>query len=254
MPENTEPQTAADEARAALAPVIERGTIVLRSNPDASLTEIAAAITEEPPLHDPLMTGAVMPFPAIPEPVVLDEEAIEALKALPAVFGQVNLDKRRTLTDLENQSVYTEMVVVKKVLETLKGREEALKEYVRTSFDVAAEEAGLADPETSPRDQHGHYVLGEKGKPERLPIPGTNKAWSREMRGGTTTLDGARLKELYEAEAITKEEYYAFTREVRVFDEEKARKSLAKDPNLLGLLARITKRGGVGSALFTRKK
>lgn len=254
MPENTTPQTTADEVSAALAPVIERGTIILRSNPDASLKEIAAAITEEPPLHDPLMQGGVMPFPDLPTPVVLEEDHIEALKALPAVFGKVNLEERRVMTDLENQSVHAEMVVVKKVMEVLSGREDALKEYVRTSMDVKAEQDGAAHPEHSPRDAHGHYVLGKKGAPERLEIPGTNKAWSREMRGGTTTLDGARLRELYENDAISKEEYYAFTKEVRVFDEEKARKSVAKDPSLLGLLARITKRGGVSSALFIRKK
>lgn len=254
MPENPDQPTVHDEVQAALVPIIERGTQIIRANPDLSLKEIAAAITEEPPLHDPLMTGGVMPFPPMPDPVVLDEAAVEALRALPEVFGKTNITERRAMTPEENAAVHREMEVVKAVLAVMGNREDALKEYVRTSLDVAAEEAGLADPEKSPRDANGHYVLGAKGKPERLPIPGTNKAWSREMRGGSTSIDSARLKELYEAEAITKEEYYAFTKEVRVFDEEKAHKAIFKNPSLLGLLTRITKRGGVSSALFTRKK
>lgn len=254
MPETTIPEpTVQDEVDAALTPVIERGTLVLRADPEISLKDLATEITSEPPVHDPLGLGGVMPFPKIPEPVVLTDADIEALRALPEVFGKVNITERRVLTPEENAAIFREQQVVKAVLAVMSDREDSLKEYVRTSFDVQAEADGIADPATSPRDAAGHYVLGKKGAPERLPIPGTNKAWSREARGGSVSLSGARLEELYANGAISKEEYYAFTREVRVFDEKKARASIAKNPRLLGLLSRITQRGGMSSALFVRK-
>lgn len=248
----------------ALSPIAEKGRIAARKNPDASLTELAQSITEEPPLY---WGGSdLIPFPPVAPTLVLTDTHKEALKALPEVFGQVQPEERRTLSEDEIKKVYDEHEVLKVIEELIGSRRDALKTTIKHHLDVDAEERNLAVPqpvvvkstgevkvEASPRDAHGHYVLGEKGKPERLPIPGTNQAWSREFRGGSTSVSGARLDELYEAGEISKEDYYAFTREKRVFDEEKARKSIAKNPRLFDLLARMTTRSGVGSAMFIRK-
>jgi hypothetical protein len=257
-------QSLAPERNAALEQIIERGTFALRKNSDMSLEELAAAITEEVPSFWS-MPGQVVPFPEVPTPVVMTPEIQEALNALPAVFGKVNLDKRRTMTEEEILDVYKEHEALKALETALKDRRDNLKTYVRHHLDVDAEETNRAVPadvfdkkgnkivEASPRDKAGHYVLGEKGKPERLHIPGTNMDFSREAASYKAALSGERLTELFEAGEITREEYLAFTREVRVFDEDKARKAIAKDKRFLGLLARITERGGMRSALYVRK-
>lgn len=254
----------APEQSAELVSIIERGTYVLKHNPNATLAEIAAAITEEVP-NFWTVPGQVVPFPDVPTPVVMTPEIQEALNALPEVFGKVSVDKRRTMTEEEILDVYKEHEALKALEDVLKSRRDNLKTYVRHHLDVDAEERNIAVPadvfdkkgnkiaDASPRDPHGHYVLGEKGKPERLHIPGTNQDFSREASSYKAQVDGDRLRELHEAGEISREDYLALTREVRVFDEDKARKALAKDKRLFGVLARITQRGGMKSALYVRK-
>lgn len=244
--------------------IVERGSYLLRQNPDATLAELAAAITDEVPTFW-AFPGQVVPFPDVPTPVTLTSEVQQALNALPEVFGKTNIEKRRTMTEDEISLVYREHEALKAIEDVLKNRRDNLKTYVRHHMDVDGEESGIAAPadvydeegqkvrEASPRDPHGHYVLGEKGKPERLNVPGTNQAFSREASSYKAQVSGDRLTELFNAGEITREDYLAFTREVRVFDEDKARKALAKDRRLLGLLARITERGGMKSALYVRK-
>lgn len=248
----------------ALSPTAEKGVIAHRANPTASLKELAEQITEEPPLY---WGGSdLVPFPAPAATLVITEEHAQALRALPEVFGKVQPTERRSLTPEEVKAAYDEHEVLKVIETLIASRRDAIKTTVKHHFDVTAEEENRAVPkpvikkatgevivDASPRDADGHYVLGKKGDPERSPIPGTNQAWSREFRGGVTTLSGARLKELYEAGEVSKEDYYAFTREQRVFDEEKAHASLAKNPRLYDLLVRITTRGGVGSSIWVRK-
>lgn len=248
----------------ALSPTAEAGRLAFRTNPAASLKELAEQITEEPPLY---WGGTdLVPFPAVAPTLVITDEHAAALKALPEVFGKVQPKERRTLTAEEVKAAYDEHEVLKVIETLIADRRSAIKTTVKHHLDVLAEEENRAVPkpvivkatgevkvEASPRDADGHYVLGKKGEPERYAIPGTNQAWSREFRGGITSLSGARLKELYEAGEVSKEDYFAFTKEQRVFDEDKARASLAKNPRLYDLLVRITTRGGVGSSIWVRK-
>jgi hypothetical protein len=260
----TDDATTTPAESTALSPTAEKGRIALRSNPTASLKELAEQITEEPPLY---WGGTdLVPFPAPAPTLVITDDDRAALMALPEVFGKVQPTERRALSPEEVKAAYDEHEVLKTIETLIASRRDAIKTTVKHHFDVMAEEENRAVPkpvikrgtnevvvEASPRDADGHYVLGKKGEPERWPIPGTNMAWSREFRGGLTSLSGARLKELYEAGEVSKEDYYAFTKEQRVFDEEKARASLAKNPRLYDLLVRITTRGGVGSSIWVRK-
>lgn len=257
-------QSPETEQSAELVTIIERGTYALKQNPNASLAELAAAITEEVPTFW-AAPGVVVPFPEVPAPVTMTAEMEQALLALPEVFGKTAIEKRRTLTEAEILAVYREHEALKVLEDSLKSRRDALKTYVRHHLDAEAEEQDRAVPadvfdengekvrEASPRDPHGHYVLGEKGKPERLNIPGTNQAFSREASSYKAQVDGHRLTELYDAGQITREQYLALTVERRVFDEDKARRAIQKDKTLLGVLARITQRGGMKSALYVRK-
>lgn len=242
---------------------IERGKVALKKG--AALTEIAEEVLD--PAQSVVVTNEVIPFPPVPKPVEITDKQKKALRRLKDVFAVVQPTERRALKDEELAALYEEREVLKVILDLLDGREEDIKTLVRTHMDVIAEETGVAVPkavvepqtgkvivEPSPRDQHGHYVLCVKGTPERCDIPGTDQAWSREFRSAGTTIDGNRLAELYDAEEITREEYLGFTREVRVFDGDKAKKFIEQNPvKGLSLLRRITTRSGVGSSLFVRK-
>lgn len=240
-----------------LPAVVQRGIIAAKTG--SSLKEVAALLVE----NDAVEVYAPAEFPPVAPRTVITAEHEAALEALPGVFGQVQPETRRALTDDERLALYREFETLKKVTGLLDGRLDAIKTSIRHDFDVQAEEAGVAVPkavvrgghvvvEASPRDVAGHYVLGSKGKPERLPIPGTNVEWSREMRSGTLNIDGSLLEALAESGEVSREDYLAMTREVRVFDEKKAMEAIVKNPERLNLLRRITRRTGIGSALTTR--
>jgi hypothetical protein len=231
---------------AELSPLIKQGQIALREG--ASLAAVAAAMLVEMPEVEALAPAA----PTVPAPVELTPEVKQALEQMAEVFAAVQPTERRRLSDTEVAALYIERDVVKKVGEVLAGREENIKEYVRNHLDVVAEETGRTDANT-PRDSKGHYVVAEKGKPERLPIAGTNQAFSREFRSGKASVDGSRLLDMYEAGEISREDYLSFTREMRVFDEDKALKAINDDPKRLEILARLAVPASPTTSLFVRK-
>lgn len=245
-----------------VTPYIERGKIALRKA-DATMKDLVLAVTDELPISNYVFD---IPFPP-PAPIrTITPVQAEALIALPDVFGKVQPGTRRTLSPEEIVALYKEREVIKTISELLDGREDDIKTTIRHHMDVDAEERGVAVPKAkvdaasgevivaaTERDANGHYVLCSKGKPERLPIPGTNQSWSREYRaGGVNTDQGERLLALYESGEITREDYLAFTKEVRVYDPTKAMESIKKNPERLGLLRRISQRTGVSTALWVR--
>jgi hypothetical protein len=245
-------------------PYIERGKIALRKA-DATMKDLVLAVTDELPISNYVFD---IPFPAVAPVRTITEAQTEALKVLPEVFGKVQPGTRRTLKPEEITTLFKEREVLKTIGDLLDGREEDIKTIVRHHMDVDAEERGVAvpksqvDPATgqvivqaTERDQNGHYVLCAPKKPERLNVPGTDQAWSREYRtGGVNDDQGERLLALYEAGDITREDYLAFTREVRVYDPAKAMESIKKNPERLALLRKISQRTGVSTALFVRKQ
>jgi hypothetical protein len=231
---------------AELSPLIKQGQIALREG--ASLAAVAAAMLVEMPEVEALAPAA----PTVPAPVELTPEVKQALEQMAEVFAAVQPTERRTLTDTEVAALYLEREVVKQVSEVLAGREENIKEYVRNHMDVVAEETGRVDANT-PRDNKGHYVVATKGNPERLDVAGTNQVFSREFRSGKASVDGSRLLDMYEAGEISREDYLAFTREVRAFDEDKAMKAINDDPKRLEILARLAVPAQPSTALFVRK-
>ena len=192
---------------------------------------------------------------------------MEALLALPGVFGKVQPDSRRTLTADEVKGLWDERLVLKAIGDLLDSREEDIKTLVRHHLDVDAEESGRAvskaviDPEThkviveaTPRDINGHYVLAAPQQPERLNVPGTDQAFSREFRTGSISVDADLLLRLHEDGDLSREDYLSFTREVRVFDKAKALAAISKNPNLLGLLAKISRKGLASTSIQARKQ
>lgn len=230
--------------------IIAAGKLKLREA--TSLTEVAAAMASALPK----VSSGELEFPPVAPKTEITEDAKKALLALPKVFGQVQPSARRVLTHEEIEQISAEVKVVKKIVELLGGREDAIKTTIKHHMDVAAEKAGKADPATSPRDKNGHYVLGAQGDPERLPIPGTNEDWSREYRAPKAALNfgGPELLRMYEDGEITRQQYLSMTRETRVFDETKALKAIQDDPALLAKLADRVSAGTPSSAMFLRRR
>lgn len=235
-----------------------------------SLKPIIAKAASPAEVADAVGVGVDPIVPAAPEPpavIAMTDDTRAALNALPGVFAAVQPAEVRLLTEGEIEMLYAETLVLKQIVSVLEEREEAVKEAVRNHMDLTAEAEGRAVPKdivrgghvvatATPRDRKGHYVTASKGNPERLTIPSTNQQWSREYREGRISFADATddLLALYEAGEITREQYLAFTREVRAFDEAKAMDALRKDPETyVPILAKIAKRGAPGTALFIRK-
>jgi hypothetical protein len=246
----------------ALDKVIARGRIILKKD-SWSLKEVADVVAD--PLPDLSESDDVVPFPAPPTAVVLTDEVKAALGALPIIFGVVNMDERRALSPEEILMAKTEQDVVREVLAVLGGRDEAIKEMIRHTFDVNAEESGVAVPKVvrasngkiivpaTPRDAKGHYILASKDKPECLPITGTNQQYSSEFRAGTLTISGPDLDALYKDGKVSREDYLSMTVERRVFDETRAKKAITDKPERMGILRLISRRGAASTALNIRK-
>jgi len=235
------------ETTTELSPVIKTGQLALKA-PDATLATVVAAVAATLPEVD----AVAVVTPEVPAPLVLDQDTKEALSQIESVFAAVQPDTARALTETEVATLYLERETLRKVTEVLGGRDDAIKEYIRNHFDRVAEANGLADENTT-KDANGHYVVCSKGKPERLNISGSNQAWSREYRSNKATVDASRLLDMYEAGEISREDYLAFTREVRAFDEDKAYAAIVAKPERLEILAKLAVPASEGTSLFVRK-
>lgn len=237
QPENEQPvtlNTSADPMQADLEVLIQRGKVALSDPKVTDLKSLAQRLIDEP-----VLTNTA--FPDLAPKVEITAEDAAALVALPAVFGKVQPTERREITQDEANALMKEAQVLKTISDLLDGRDEAIKTIIRHHLDVQAEKEGVAGPDT-PRTPSGNYAV-----PGVVDAPETGQRFTRILTKGTTSINSARLKELYDAGQVSREQYLAFTREERVFDEMKAREAIRKDNSLLGLLARITTRSGVNT-------
>lgn len=228
-----------------MSDLVARGMLALRTD-GANLRKVAAALLDDSPVPE---GPKPQPAPVIP----MTDELVHALGILPAVFGKVQPTAVRTLSDEESRTLRDERAAIDEILKVLETRKSAIRGIVYNHLDKVAENEGVVSI-TTERDEAGHYIIARPKNPERAEIPGTTKEWSREYRAGSVTIEGARLKELLDAGDIDRATYLAFTREVRVFDEAKAFEAISKDPGLLGVLRKITKKGRASTSLFIRNK
>lgn len=223
---------------------VEIGKLALRKNGATVLTVAQALI-------DQVAYDAAKELKA-PASVEMTEDLRQALTLLPKVFGQVQVTEIRQLTDDERSALGEEQDVIEAIQDALETREKAIKESVRHHMDLVAIAEGKVTKDTE-TDAHGHYVVASKGNPERVSIPGTDREWSREYRAGRVEIDGDRLLDLYEAGEISRKQYLAMTKAVRVFDETKAMAAMEKDPGLINVFRKLIKRGRPSLSLYVRK-
>jgi hypothetical protein len=197
-------------------------------------------------------------FPAPPEPVKLTEVLKKGLRALPAVFGLVAPTERRKLEAAEVAQLTEEINAIDAVSTQLGTRKTAIQEYMRTHMDFMAE----AD-ESLPADKvriaegvaKGHYLLGKPQAPFEVEVEGYADSWQQRYVKGKTAQDQKLLDDLVTDELISRPEYLAFTREVRVLDEEKITAFIRRNPTRgLEILAAITRRSAATASVYAPKK
>jgi hypothetical protein len=248
-----------------IAPAFVRGMIALRRH-EKTIIDVMDDLLPAAPEHE--VHTEVVPFPAIPKTPILTKEAKAALNRLPNVFAKVLVEERRALTTEEIKALAEERATLKLIVKALTGREAVINENIRTHVDVDHEARGVAVPkdkvsrtnevivEATPRDAAGHYIFAKPQNPTRVPIPDSNEEFSLEYKRGSgqVVIDGDELLALYEEGEVTREEYLAMTREMRVFDQEKASKAAEKNPRVMEILLEISRRqiSKPGTSLFVR--
>jgi hypothetical protein len=215
----------------------------------ANVKNLAAALAGD--VEVPLEQAAEV---VAPKQVEITPALAEALKHLPEVFGIVQPDTIRRLTAAEIKALHDERSTIKAVIEDLLVRKDSIDETVRNHMSVTAQVAGLVT-ETTELDKNGRPIIAAPKDPQRCNIPDSTEAWSLEFRAGKVTVDGAELLAMYERDEISRETYLSFTKEVRIFDEEKAMAAMRKNPDLIEtVFTKILKRGRAATALFVRKQ
>ncbi len=221
------------------------GALALKAD-GATLGSVAEAMLADGPLDTPKK-------PKAPALVVMTDALIGALTVLPAVFAKKQVAEIRQLSPEELEALAEEYETIDAILKPLKTRQDAIKENVRHHLDQRGVVSGRVNDDTVV-DASGHYVFARPQQPDILPMPGTDKQWSNQYSSGSVSIQGEKLLTMYEAGEITRAEYLAFTREVRVFDEAKAFAAIAKNPSMLGILKKIIKKGRPGNSLYVRNR
>lgn len=171
------------------------------------------------------------------------EEDRETLTNLPEVFGTVEEPaSRRLFGKAELAKVLKEKQAIAEGKKALTTRETKLNEWLSTHFDVYAEKLDLVDPETTPKDAKGHYLIGAKGNRLEQAVEGADKILTREKEADKAPMSHELLLAAYEAGKISRTEYLACTKTVRVLDETKIRSYLlskakrARTQEIIGMI------------------
>ena len=120
---------------------------------------------------------ATLDIPAtVPLPAVISTRARQALDRLPEVFGQCVPTERRTLEPVEVTALVEEKITLDELKKMAESRMESIRTTVFNHLDIE-----VGDDEEVPRDVRGHYVRAG----EVRGAPGTEKRFTREVRGGS---------------------------------------------------------------------
>jgi hypothetical protein len=218
--------------------------IELTLDDGVTLADLAARMNL--PLPPPVETG-----PGFPAPIVTSEAFLAAMRSLPSLFGSVNppAGGHSTLSEDEITQLTQEYEALDTVTGMLAERQEAIKDIIRVHKDAGA-------PATATeRDAHGHVILSAPQQPHQTPVRALGKSWNQQYVSGRISFAGpGELARLHEEGALDRETYLGITREVRTFDQDKARLFFRKNPGALQAVLRIiASRGRPGTSLFLRK-
>jgi len=206
---------------------------LLKENPKSDLIQLLADSFTE--------SGSERNLPQEVKVPTLTKAHTEALARLPEVFGKVRVTEPRRLTDEELTALVEERETIDTLMAVLKKRkEETLRENLANHLDRVAESEGLVNPESAETNDAGHYLVKQD-----FPVDGTDKKVQAIVSEGRPLVDSARLEELHQQGHISRADYLAITSVppvARVFDADKARKAILKNPALLNAIAPATRK------------
>lgn len=197
------------------------------------------------------------PAPAAAPQVKVTDTLKAALTRLPKVFARVSPTEPRLLEQDELIKLTEEVLTIDAVTTQLGERREAIAETIRIHMDKAAEAVGGEDglPRIAEGKAKGHYLLGRKGEPFEIAVPGYRSGWQQRFVKGSSKIDGKLLVGLLRNETITSREFNAVTRTVRVLDEDKLAVAIRKNPGrFLSILGSITRKGAPSASLYPPKQ
>lgn len=170
-----------------------------------------------------------------PVPQKLSEDALEAIKRLPEVFGGTVVTADRALSKAELKAIVEEREVVDKVLKAItKRKDESIREVLANHLDHQIPEDQREGMRT---DAKGHYAPWDT---QNVPVDGTDLKVQRSVSGGKPSLTIEAVEDLHEQGLIDRKTYLAITKKPdlpRVLDEEGLHKAIQKNPSLFFLLA-----------------
>jgi hypothetical protein len=231
---------------AATPPVLDEIKEGIKHGKLAKPVDVFAAIER---LHRPERDDVPAVIPTLPPARVLNDKQRAALAGLPEVYGGVTIAERRTLGVAEVKSLLAERMVIDAVMEPLEERLADIRTLLFTHWDIKAEEDGLVDDDVK-RDKDGHYILAAEA-----PVEGQPKKFTREVRGGAAFMNEAKLKALVDDpnSPLTREQYLAITKPVRVYDEGRFMHAVDKDPSILDAIQAAVEPAKKTAAFHTRK-
>lgn len=249
MSENTE-SPAGTELAAQVAP----GALALATGSKSwTIADLAAKLAGPAPV-----LPADSPAPAPAAKTALGTNLKRALALLPKVFGKVQPTESRKLEQAELAELTDEAIAIHQVTKPLGARLNVISEIVRHHMDHAAEADGLVNENTlrvAKGVAAGHYLIARPEDPFTVPVEGYEEAWQQRYVSGGVNVSAAPLPQLLESEKITREEFLAFTRSARVYDEANAAAFIRKFPQRgLEILALLTTRDAPGASLYPPKK
>jgi hypothetical protein len=237
-----------------LEPVAQGALALVQGDKPWNMLDLAAELA--PPAA--VFTEAdALPLPA--PKVAFSEVLRKALKALPDLFGQVMPDEVRKLDRHELKAVTDEAANLKIVAGEIKIRLEAIQDIIRNHQDKEAEESEDGLPPFTYRIAEGaakgHWLLATPGNPYKTPVDGYVDSWRQQMVKGDVSVSPSVLFDLDKSGEVTREEFLAFTSAVRVYDADKAKVFIRKNPvRGLAILARMTRRSAPSASLVSPKK
>jgi hypothetical protein len=259
--------TEATSGTAELAPVAPGALALATGRKSFTVAKLLDLLAQEPLA---LVPGDAEPFPAVAPEVTITPELTAGLRALPGLFGTVQVTERRLLTADEIRQLTDEIIAINSVSDALGKRKEAIGVTIRHHADVRAEQAGaaLAKSQTrggvvlrpaTPRIQAGkaagHYELATEGSPVEIVVPGYQDPWTIRRTKGKSEMSLGTLEELRDKGDVTQAEYNAFTRQMRVLDEDKIKAFVRANPGrALQILAAITTTEPAGASTYSPKK
>lgn len=187
-----------------------------------ALTTLLKGVGGEPALAD--LLAIIRPDePSIEAPtspptvsVITDKER-EAIDALGGLFGAIVPDTVRALAPIEALALMRERLALDAIEKLAKQRKENIRTAVFNHFDVTSGEAD--------RDAKGHKLL-----PGELPVTSEGKTFTREVTQAERFLTVDGLGSLVDEGVLSKDDFLAMTRPVRVVDPAKVTLFLRRKP------------------------